>query len=319
MNELVARCIGGIVPPIATPLTEEGQVDEASLLRLRNHLLRGGASGLFAIGSTGEGAYLTDAKARQVVRALSDVKRGEALFLGLVERTAERVVDLADRLLTDEVDAVVVTGPFYARASDAEILAHFEHVAACVPRPVLAYNIPVNVGYELPTPVIIDLLDRGVIAGLKDTSTGTEGLREVVTAARPGDPHAYFTGSDAGLEQALAVGANGAVAGLANLVPALFVEAIRGHRQGDGHVVSRAQERIRHLTRLYDPTGRESGINSTQLGSIKTALKLMGLIATDQVSWPMRRSSPARIDYVRSVLNESGIETTSAPATTGRS
>lgn len=62
--------MGGVVPPICTPLTASGEVDLASLGQLRSYLVGAGVAGLFALGSTGEAAYLTDEARRQVVRAL---------------------------------------------------------------------------------------------------------------------------------------------------------------------------------------------------------------------------------------------------------
>jgi 4-hydroxy-tetrahydrodipicolinate synthase len=307
MNKALARCIGGVVPPICTPLTSDQELDVESLLSLRAHLLRGGVSGIFALGSTGEAAYLTDAMSRQVVEILSKHKGDETLLVGVVARTAPRVVEAMQHLLTDAVDGIVITGPFYAAASNAEIAAHFEYIAARSPVPILAYNIPPNVGYGLPTAVVAGLLDRGVIAGIKDSSADLAGLRDIVASTPPGAQRLYFTGSDGLLDCALHVGANGAVAGLANVVPDRFVEAVSAHRTGDMAAVTRAQAAISHLTRLYVPTDADSGTNSTQLGSIKTALRLLGVIADDAVSVPMRRSSAVRVEFVRAVLREAGL------------
>ena len=71
MRDALLRCIGGVIPPICTPLTSSGEVDLASLGELRSFLVSAGVAGLFALGSTGEAAYLTDDARRQVVRALS--------------------------------------------------------------------------------------------------------------------------------------------------------------------------------------------------------------------------------------------------------
>ena len=109
------------------------------------------------------------------------------------------------------------------------------------------------------------------------------------------------------LDCALQVGANAAVAGLANVAPAVFVQALAAHRDRDAEALAKAQAVIAGLTRLYDPTDDDSGLNATQLGSIKIALRLLGIIADDMASPPMRRSSAERTDYVRTVLIECGL------------
>jgi 4-hydroxy-tetrahydrodipicolinate synthase len=286
-------------------------VDLASLADLRSYLVRAGVTGLFALGSTGEAAYLTNENRRQVVRALSqpaaDGYDPLALLVGIVEPTADRVIDALRWLDLANVDAIVVTGPFYANNSDAEIISHFERIAADSPVPLIAYNIPVNVGYALQPGVLRELLSRRIICGIKDSSPDLSSLRRLILSVDRTDEVLLFTGSDLLLDCALQVGANAAVAGLANVAPAVFVQALEAQRNHDAETLAKAQAIIAGLTRLYEPTEDFSGLNSTQLGSIKTALRLLGVIADDMVSAPMRRSSADRTDYVRTVLVECGL------------
>ena len=311
MRDALLRCIGGVIPPICTPLTSSGEVDLASLGELRSFLVSAGVAGLFALGSTGEAAYLTDDARRQVVRALSqpdaDGQDRAALLVGVVEPTASRVIDAIQRLDLGRADAIVVTGPFYANNSDAELIGHFERIAMNSPAPLVAYNIPVNVGYALPTAVLHELLSRKIICGIKDSSPDLGSLRRLILSLDRTDDVLLCTGSDLLLDCALHAGANTAVAGLANVAPAVFVRALEAHRDHDAEALARAQAVITGLTRLYDPADGDSGLNSTQLGSIKTALRLLGAIADDMVSTPMRRSSAERADYVRTVLAECGL------------
>ncbi|MDN6134464.1 MAG: dihydrodipicolinate synthase family protein, partial [Brevibacterium sp.] len=51
----------GIIPPLLTPRTEDGEVDLAGISALVNHLVDGGVHGIFALGSSGEVPYLTSA------------------------------------------------------------------------------------------------------------------------------------------------------------------------------------------------------------------------------------------------------------------
>lgn len=309
MDTALERCIGGVVPPMCTPLTEAGAVDAHSLLQLRRRLVDGGVAGLFALGSTGEASYLTNAARREVVELLGPLAAADEvpLLVGVAEPTAERVVEAASVLISADVDVLVATGPFYAAASSREIVTHFETIARSVNVPVLAYNIPSNVGYELPVAVVVDLVERGVVAGIKDSSTNLTGLRQLVLAGGGRSDAAYFSGSDGLLDAALQIGANGSVAGLANVAPELFVAALRAHRDADPGQLADAQRRIVTLTDLYTTSDPGTGLNSTQLGSIKTALKLQGVISTDQVSVPMQRSSLDKTEDVSRILADAGV------------
>jgi 4-hydroxy-tetrahydrodipicolinate synthase len=300
------RLEGGVVPPIATPLHDDRSLDVDSLLRLAGALVGAGAAGIFALGSTGEAVYLDDPTRRLVVDALSREHSDLPVIAGILGPTANRCLAAARNLDGLRVTAFVATGPFYAKASAEEIYDHFAVIAAGVSAPLLAYNIPTNVGYELPVAVAAALIRDGVIAGIKDSSTDLAGLRSLVGQSHP-ERTLYLTGADGALADALSAGANGSVAGLANVAPHLFLRAIAAHRCGDAGGLAQAQSEIRCLARIYSATSSVSGLNSDQIGAIKTALVALGVIATDQVSLPMRRSSAARRDFVTSVLRECGI------------
>ncbi len=298
---------GGVTPPIATPLHDNGELDVESLLALREHLRAGGVSGVFALGSIGEAVYLTDAIRRQVVATLRSAGDDLPLLVGLVEPTASRVIDAATRMADLGADAFVVTAPFYANNSESEIYDHYVAIAEATDVPVLAYNIPPNVRRPLPRQVSSRLIADGVIIGIKDSSDDVEEMRSLVSAPHP-DAALYLTGSDFVFADTLAAGANGSVAGLANVAPELFVRGISAHVSGDASTLAATQKQIDVLVGLYKPDAADSGANSTQLGSIKSALALLGVISSDAVTRPMRRSSPARLEYIRSVLADVGLE-----------
>jgi 4-hydroxy-tetrahydrodipicolinate synthase len=302
------HCRGGVVPPICTPLTPDGGVDTDSLLRLRRWLLDGGASGMFALGSTGEASYLTAARRRQVVETLAGSKESEALLVGVLDTTTPRVLEAIDDLVDDRIDAIVATAPFYANVSGPEVLRHFEILARHSAVPVLAYNIPSNVGYALSAAIMRQLLIEGTVIGIKDSSPDLTSFRLVSTAVAGTVPEPLlFTGSDAQLDLALDAGANGAVPGLANVAPGLFVEALAAHRSGERERLRQIMHGLGILVRLYLPTGEEAGPNALGVGAIKTALMLQGVIEHDTLSEPMTPVSEDRRRSVRSVLEAAGM------------
>jgi 4-hydroxy-tetrahydrodipicolinate synthase len=301
-------CRDGVVVPIVTPRTEDGELDAGSLARLRDRLVRAGAAGIFGLGSSGEASYLTDAERVRVAAVLGELsaRDGVPLFVGVLEPTAARVIEAATSLPA-ATSAVVVTGPFYARAGAAEIRRHFELVARAVPVPVLAYNIPPNTGYDLPPEVVCDLVRRGVIAGLKDSSPDVPALAALIKETDV--PEAlWLSGADAGLDAALTAGATGVVAGLSNVAPQVFRAELVAHRDGDLESVAANQRVVDVLTDLYqpDPTG-ERGPNASSLGAMKTALRMLGAIDTDVLSAPMRRSAPDRVAEVAEILERAGL------------
>jgi len=298
------NAIGGVVPPICTPLTPDRRLDLDSLRNLRAHLLGQGVSGIFALGTMGEGHFLSRADAEVVVATLAAEKQDEPLLVGIVEPTTPRVLESIDRLVTDRVDGIVVTGPFYANVSEPEILRHFELVAKHSPVPVLAYNMPTNTGYALSAHTMIELLAEDLVIGLKDSSLDLTKLRRVTVEVANVDRKLIFTGSDTLLDCALDIGANGAVTGLSNIAADHFVGAMAAHAAGNRSELSRLLRLLNILVQVYVPTEVERGPNSTAIGALKSALVEQGVIAHDALSEPMTPVTHGRREHVRSVLEE---------------
>ncbi|WP_221357233.1 dihydrodipicolinate synthase family protein [Streptomyces beigongshangae] len=281
----------GVVPPVCTPLTPDREVDVPSLTALVDHLLEGGVDGLFVLGTSSEAAYLTDRQRRLVVETvIGHVAGAVPVLAGAIDMTTPRVLDHVRYVTGAGADAVVVTAPFYARTHPAEIARHYRLAAARSPVPVLAYDLPVAVRSKLTADLVLELAAEGVLAGLKDSS-GDEGtFRTVVTGARAHPAVTGFsvlTGSELVVDSALAMGADGAVPGLANVDPAGYAHLYRLCRAGEWELARAEQERLCALfamVRVGDPGRMGSG--SSALGAFKAALHLRGVIACPATAEP---------------------------------
>ncbi|MFI1163384.1 dihydrodipicolinate synthase family protein [Streptomyces sp. NPDC020801] len=303
----------GVVPPVCTPLTEDREVDVPSLLRLVDHLVAGGVHGLFVLGSTSEAAFLTDRQRRRVVEAVVSHLGGQLPVLaGAIDMTTARVLDHVAAVTSAGAQAVVVTAPFYARAHHpAEIARHYRRVAAGSPVPLLAYDIPVSVPARLPAALVLELAAEGVLAGLKDSSGDLGGFREVVTGARTDPATATFsvlTGSELITDAALAVGADGAVPGLANVDPHGYVRLYRLARAGDWDGARAEQERLCALFAMTGAGDRgRMGAGSSALGAFKAALHLRGVIDCPATAEPQIPLSAGEVERVGKFLAGAGL------------
>ncbi|MFF7239159.1 dihydrodipicolinate synthase family protein [Streptomyces collinus] len=299
----------GVVPPVCTPLTPEREVDVPSLLALVDHLVAGGVHGLFVLGSSSEAAFLTDRQRRQVVEAVVAHVAGQLPVLaGAIDMTTPRVLDHVSAVTAAGARAVVVTAPFYARTHPAEIVHHYRRIAAASPVPVIAYDIPSAVHTKLPAEVVLGLAADGVLAGLKDSSGDLAAFREIVTGARAHPDFSVLTGSELLVDSALALGADGAVPGLANVDPHGYVRLHRLCRSGDWEAARAEQERLCALFGLVgvgDPA--RMGGSSSALGAFKAALHLRGIIACPATAEPQVPLSGDEVARVGKFLAGAGL------------
>lgn len=298
----------GIIPPMCTPLTEEGEVDRDSVESLVEFLIAGGVHGIFALGSTGEFAALTGRQRDAVLRATVAAARGRVPVLaGILDTSTARCVENGLAARAAGADAVVLAPVFYFRPSQAELLELFRAVRAAVGLPLVAYDVPGAVNTKLECDTVVRLAAEGTIVGLKDSSGATEGFRRVLLATR-GLEFRAFTGSELIIDACLRMGAAGSVPGLGNVFPAEYVQIYDLARAGDWAGAAAVQERL--LACFYELIAQGDpgySFSASALGGFKAGLKLRGAIRTTRVGAPLHSFGPAEEERVAEVMRRHGL------------
>ncbi|MFJ6750660.1 dihydrodipicolinate synthase family protein [Streptomyces sp. NPDC091266] len=307
----------GVVPPVCTPLDTQGEIDTPSLTRLVGHLVDGGVHGLFALGSTSEVAYLTDAQRATALEAVVKAADGRVPVLaGVIDTTTPRVLEHARTAAGLGADALVAAAPFYTRTHPHEIAAHFRRIRAAVDLPLFAYDIPVAVHSKLSAALVRELAEDGTLAGLKDSSGDEGGLRRLIVelggrAGRSTGPQPGFsilTGSELTVDAALLAGADGVVPGIGNVDPAGYVRLYEAARAGDWERAAAEQERLVALFSMVDAGPEaEMGRSSSALGSFKAALALLGVIERGATAFPQVRLDEEAVAEVGRRLTAAGL------------
>ncbi|MEO5778521.1 MULTISPECIES: dihydrodipicolinate synthase family protein [Arthrobacter] len=305
----VATRYQGIIPPVVTPRTADGAIDVPSLENVTRHLLDGGVSGLFVLGSSGEVTHMTNAERDTVVTTVAGVNAGQVpVIVGAVEQTTNRVIEEARRVISLGADAIVATSLYYAISNAQENNTHFRSIHAAVDVPMFAYDVPVRTHFKLPTDLLVELGRDGIIAGVKDSSGDDVSFRQLLLAARNIPNFDIFTGHEVVVDGALLGGAQGVVPGLGNVDPAGYRRIYDAAVAGDWAKAAAEQDRMADVFEIvYTPkAGRMSG-NAAGLGAFKTALQLMGIIKTNVMSAPMLSLDEDETAAVKVILARNGL------------
>jgi 4-hydroxy-tetrahydrodipicolinate synthase len=299
----------GVIPPVVTPRTKDGAIDTASLGRLTKHLLEGGVTGLFVLGSSAEVPYLTNDERDLVVRTIGGVNAGQVpLIAGANEQTTVRVIEEGRRLISLGADAIVATSQFYAISDARETDTHFRALHAAFDVPLFAYDVPVRTHFKLPLDMLVTLAQDGVLAGVKDSSGDDVALRQLVLATKGISDFAVFTGHEVVVDGALLGGAHGVVPGLGNVDPAGYAALYAATQRGDYTAAAREQDRLANLFNIvYAPTPGRVSPGAGGLGAFKTALVLLGIIDTNTMSAPMAQLDEQETRAIKAVLEHNGL------------
>lgn len=301
------HALTGVVPPVVTPLTQDRALDVASYERLINRLIDAGVDGLFVLGSTGEVAYSTDARRKEIIgHAVRIVDGRVPVLAGVIDTQTDRVLEHVAVAEDLGVAAVVATAPFYAITHLPQIRRHFEILGEKSTLPVYAYDIPVCVHAKLDPVMLVDLGLSGAIAGVKDSSGDDVGFRRLALKNRAaGEPLTLFTGHEIVVDGAYLSGAHGSVPGLGNVDPEGFVRMHHAYLAGDWESVRSEQDRLDSLMDICfaakDVSGWGAGV-----GAFKTALMLQGVITSNQLPEPFEAFTAADVERVRVILDEWG-------------
>ena len=303
------KTLGGVIPPLTTPLDADGEVDTASLERLCTFLITAGVDGLFVCGSSGETALLSDSQRCRVIEVAISVAGGQVpVVAGAVDTGTARVIDHARAAAKRGAAAVVSTGPFYVASHPAEVVRHFELISGAVDVPVIAYDIPSATNTRLPQSAIGELAESSTIAGLKDSSGDLTTFRQILLATAGTDLR-VFTGSETVTDLALRLGAHGQVPGLGNVDPDGYVRLGRAAAAGDWVTATTDQERLLRLFAIVGVADRSRiGFTAAALGAFKAAQYLRGVIDVPRCADPLLPLVDGEIDAIRGILVSEGID-----------
>lgn len=298
----------GVIPPVITPLTADGQLDVPSLRRVINRLVEAGVDGLFLLGSSGEAVFCTDSRRREILEAGVEIADGRLPVLaGVIDMQTERVVEQAASAQVIGVDALVATAPFYALGGPEEVERHFRLLRERVDLPLFAYDIPACVHTKLDGEMMLQLGQDNVIEGVKDSSGDDVGFRQLLRAnAAAGKPLALLTGHEVVVDGAYLGGAQGSVPGLANVSPEPYVRQWRAAQSGDWETVRSEQDYLADLMQIVSVTSGVTGY-AAGVGAFKTALSLMGIIETNNMTEPVAALDAENAEAIAGVLRAAGL------------
>lgn len=217
----------GLFVPLVTPFDHAGAVALDALEALAHEVLDAGASGVVALGTTGEPGTMTAAEQRSVVDTVARVCGERSAHLIVGANTPETLDALAGR-----ADAALSLVPPFVRPGEAGVLAYFTELAKNSPVPLLVYDIPHRTGQYLSADTLRRLAAIPGIVGLK-YSPGGINADTVALLAEPPPDFAILGGDDVFIGALLALGAHGGILASAHLATAEYARLVAAWRDGD--------------------------------------------------------------------------------------
>jgi len=297
----IVENLRGVIPPVATPLTEERKVDEPGLRRLVRHVLDGGACALFVMGSTGEFSAFTREVRRSIIEMVIDEVAGRVPILAGVSDSGSELAALnAKDAEAAGADAVVLTMPYYFPAStDRDALDHFRCVAGSTGLPLIMYNVPRAVKSAIGVDSVVQLAEEGTVVAIKDSSTDFTHFQQLILSLSHLPHFRIFQGSEFQMGASVLMGAHGGVLGISNVAPRLCVQLYEAASSGNIDLTRELQRKVTAVSQVF-------WAGESTLGGLKAAISMLGICGPTP-TMPIQPVSAEPRKKIRKILEDCGL------------
>lgn len=207
----------GAATAIVTPLTENG-VDYEAFGKLIDWQIAQGVAALVVAGTTGESSTLTDEEHREVIAFA--VKRAAGrlpIIAGTGSNDTAYAVDLTRFACEAGADAVLVVTPYYNKATQKGLVAHYTAIADAATKPVILYNVPSRTGCNILPATCLELAEHPRICAIKEACGDLSQIAE--TARLVEGKMDLYSGNDDQIVPLLSLGGKGVISVLSNVLP----------------------------------------------------------------------------------------------------
>ena len=287
----------GLSVALATPFTSAGELDMKAFRALVRHVAGGGADVLVVLGSTGEAATIAEHERDPLIAATLEEAGGKKVVAGTGHNSTRQTVAWTKRAQELGAHGALIVTPFYNKPTPQGLVAHFRAAAEAAPGlPFIVYNVPGRTGLNL-TPAALQLLwENEQVVAVKESSGNVAQIGEIARALPAGKT--LLSGDDNLALASLAVGAEGLVSVLGNMVPKETKQLVEAAKAG------RRDEAIQLNNRLL-PLIDALFLESNPI-PLKAGLQMMGL-GGDFVRLPLVPASEATRARLKDALAHAGV------------
>ena len=205
---------------IVTPMYADGRVNYDKLKDLLEYQIENGTDAIIICGTTGESSTLTHGEHLNTIKFAIDQVAGRIpVIAGTGSNSTETAVMMSQEAVTYGADALLLVTPYYNKATQKGLIAHYTTIAEAVPdTPIILYNVASRTGCNIE-PETAAYLAKNVknIVGIKEASGNLSQIAKLMSLA--GDDIELYSGNDDQVLPILSLGGQGVISVLSNVAP----------------------------------------------------------------------------------------------------
>lgn len=285
---------------IITPMHEDGAVNFEALGNIIDNQIENGTDAIIICGTTGEASTLTHEEHLECIRfAVEKTAKRIPVVAGTGSNCTETAIYLSKEAEKYGADGLLVVTPYYNKATQKGLIAHFTAIANSVSIPIIMYNVPSRTGgcNILPQTAVTLAKTCENIVGIKEASGN---ISQVAMLAHLADGILdIYSGNDDQIVPLLSLGGKGVISVLSNVAPKETHEMVVSYLAGD-------TKRAMDLQLKAMPLVRELFCEVNPI-PVKKAMNLLGWEA-GSLRMPLTEMEPENAENLKKAMIEFGLQ-----------
>ena len=283
---------------IVTPMKENLEINYDKLDEMLEEQIAGGTDAIIICGTTGESATMTEAEHSEAIRfTIERVNHRIPVIAGTGSNCTRTAVELSKEAEKDGADGLLLVTPYYNKATQNGLIAHYTQICNEVNLPAILYNVPSRTGCNIQPKTLAQLVKNvDNIVGVKEASGNIGAVAQIMHLC-DGNIDLY-SGNDDQVVPLMSLGGIGVISVLSNVAPAYVHDMVYRYLSGDVEGSCKMQ-----LDALPMCDALFCEVNPIP---VKAALNLMGK-EVGPLRAPLTEIEPAHKDVLEKAMKDFGL------------
>lgn len=283
---------------LITPMNDDGSVNYEKLRELLEFHVANKTDAIIICGTTGEASTLSDEEHLECIRfACEVINKRIPVIAGTGSNCTQSAIELSKEAEKSGVDGLLLVTPYYNKATQNGLKAHYKAIAKEVNVPIILYNVPSRTGTRLAPQTVVDLCHEVPnIVGVKDATGDISEVAELMSLAK-GTVDVY-SGNDDQIVPVLSLGGKGVISVLSNILPKETHDMVASYLDGD--VVKSCEMQLKYFDLVKALFCEVNPI------PVKKALNLMGM-EVGSLRLPLTEMEDANAKRLEEEMGKAGV------------
>lgn len=216
---------------IATPFTDNG-INYQVFGTLVEDQIKNDIDAIIVCGTTGESATMSEDEKKSLIKySIDKINKRTKVIIGTGSNDTMKAIEMSKYAEKAGVDALLIVTPYYNKATQKGLVAHYKTIANSVNIPIIVYSVPSRTGVNILPETCLELSKIDNIVGIKEASGNISQIAKIASLC--GDNFDIYSGNDDQIIPILSLGGKGVISVLSNIMPKYTHDMVYKYLNGE--------------------------------------------------------------------------------------